>query len=247
VTSKVFRGFVLVMMATVVAACGGDGAGPETTASPGTTAAPDTTVAAAAPSTSDTVGEGLLGNDDLADVDWSSVDLTTIDWANIDLRLVDFEAIRDNPTAANLTEETTSLIQSRINPGHATLTVGDAVFEFEAFDCAFGHDATESAVYSFSSNSFGQYETSRVQMQANIRDESGEGRYEGEGLTHEVFLNDITDFENPIIGWEMMAPDGIVVDGYEISAEGVFDDLITSSVEETPGTLEATCSDLSRH
>ena len=43
-------------------------------------------------------------------------------------------------------------------------------------------------------------------MKANIRDASGEGRFEGPDLTHEVYIEDIDDFENPSISWDMSAP-----------------------------------------
>jgi hypothetical protein len=183
-------------------------------------------------------------NQDLSSVDWATVDLTTIDWANLDLSQVDWVAIQDNPTASNLEQETLDLIQSSLDPGSATLTVGDQTFEFDNFLCAFGHDATQSDVYAFSSNSFGEYQGTRVQMQANIRDESGSGRFDGPDLTHEVYVQDVEDFENPAVDLEMNAPEGITIDGYSITAQGTLQNMLTS--EQVSGSLEATCGDQSR-
>jgi hypothetical protein len=183
---------------------------------------------------------------DVSDVDWATVDLTTIDWANIDLSQVDFTAVERNPTARSLDDQTVALIRSRMNPGRAVLTVGDLTWEFDTFLCAFGHEATASDVYSFSSDSQGEHEGVRVQMQANIRDESGQGRFEGSGLEHEVFIQDIEDFEDPVIDLEMSAPDGIRIDGNSVTAEGMFRDMREPGAGEAiPGTLEATCSDAS--
>lgn len=183
---------------------------------------------------------------DASEIDWATVDLTTIDWVAIDMNQIDFEAIRDNPTAGDLDEETIALINSRMDPGNATLTIGDQTWEFPSFLCAFGHDATQSSVYSFSSDSRGEHEGATVQMQANIRDDSGEGRFEGEGLTHDVYITDISDFENPSIDLQFTGPSGIVLDGNTVMAEGLFDDALTNEIEEIPGTLEATCGTASR-
>lgn len=183
---------------------------------------------------------------DVSGVDWATVDLTTIDWANIDLSQVDFSAVERNPTAQNLDDQTIALIRSRMNPGRATLTIGDLTWEFDTFLCAFGHDATMSDVYSFSSDSRGEHEGVRVQMQANIRDESGQGRFEGSGLEHEVYIQDIEDFENPIIDLRMAAPDGIRIDGNTVTAEGMFhDERASGAAEAISGTLDATCGDAS--
>lgn len=240
-------------LALALAACGGGdvSSGTASTANgePSTTAdavAPDTTTAESdAPDETQPV-EATGDVVDGSGVDWATVDLTTIDWANIDMSTIDFQAISNNPTAADLTQETQDLITSRIDPGSATLTIGDQVWEFESFVCAFGHDATQSSVYSFSSDSRGEHEGAAVQMQANIRDESGEGRYDGDGLTHEVYIQDISDFENPSISLDLSAPQGIVIDGNTVTAEGLFDDALTPEAEEIPGTLEATCGTMSR-
>jgi hypothetical protein len=183
---------------------------------------------------------------DASQIDWATVDLTTIDWETIDMSQVDFTALQDNPTAANLEAETVSLIGSRMNPGSATLTIGDQTWEFDSFLCAFGHGATQSDVYSFSSDTRGDHEGVRVQVQANIRDESGAGRYAGADLTHQVYITDVTNLGNPTIDLEFNAPEGIQIDGNDLTAEGEFDDKLTDTIEAIPGTLVARCGDGSR-
>ena len=136
--------------------------------------------------------------------------------------------------------------------GSATLTIGGETWDFAGFMCAFGHEATHSDVYSFSSNSYGVHSTgARVQMQANIRDESGQGRYEGDGIVYEISLDDITDFENPSVSWassnsELYPGAGsgeavVQIDGMHVTAQGKFDDGRTNEVEMVAGTLDATC------
>lgn len=209
-----------------------------------TAAAPDPTEPA--PDTTQPEADDEPADVDASSIDWATVDVTTIDWATIDMTQVDFEALRENPTVTNLDEETSQLIASRMPTGDATLTVGDEVYEFDEFGCAFGHEATESDVYAFSSNAFGQVGDVPVQMQANIRDESGEGRHEGPDVTHEVFINDVENFDDPALGWEMMAPEGITIDGNTVTAEGAFDDLLTDGDDQVPGSLDATCGAQSR-
>ncbi len=255
------RGLVAVVL-VLVAACGGstDTGAAETTATSATPSGSDQGSATTVAATQTTVGESntdepadqpsqgnSAGSIDGSDINWATVDLTTIDWANIDMTTIDMMAIRDNPTAADLDEATTTLIASRIFPGSATLTIGNEVWEFDSFDCAFGHDNTESAVYSFTSNSFGEHsDGTRVQMQANVRNESGDGRVEGDGLTHELFINDIEDFENPVVDWQAGPPVGITLNGDSVTFSGDFDNGLTDEVEAVPGTLEAECSTTSR-
>lgn len=182
-----------------------------------------------------------------SEIEWATVDLTTIDWATVEMSQVDFSAMAENPTIDNLDAETTELIGSRIDPGSATLTIGEQTWQFDRFLCAFGHDATKSDVYSFTSDTRGDYEGVRVQVQANIRDESGQGRFEGADLSHQVYLQDVTNLEDQSIHLSFIAPEGILITGDTLVAEGLFDDELTELVvEEIPGTLNATCGDSSR-
>lgn len=129
--------------------------------------------------------------------------------------------------------------------GAATLTIGDETWEFDSFQCAFGYDATQSQIFSFSSNAFGEDGGgARVQMQANIQDDSGQERYEGEGVIYDVTIDDIENFQDPSVAWEARGPANDVtveIDGDRVTAQGVFDDLLTDPIEEIPGTLDATC------
>lgn len=248
---------LLCFLVVVAVACGGGADSDTTTTAAGagptgndpatvTTSGTPATTEAASPEP-DSAQPDPSGSIDGTNIDWASVDLTTIDWANIDMNTIDFKATEANPSAANLTEETLKLITSRVFQGSATLTIGDQVWEFDNFGCAFGHDNTESDVYSFTSNSSGEHsDGTRVQMQANVRNESGDGRIEGDGLTHETFINDVEDFDNPAVDWDMNAPTGITIDGNFVTVEGLFDDGLTEGDDDVAGTLEAECSTFSR-
>ncbi|MGH2446074.1 MAG: hypothetical protein ACRDGD_08560 [Candidatus Limnocylindria bacterium] len=225
-------GLLLVLSAC---ASGGDAATAPVAAEPGTSqvTAAETERADAAPA--DTPAPEAPAQE-ASEIDWATVDLTTIDWATIDMSQIDWVAIGDNPTAADLDEEAIGLIQSRTNPGSATLTIGDQIWEFDGFLCAFGHEATESEVFSFTTNSSGEFDGVGVQMQATISEDYG----------HEITFDDVTDFENPSIGWHM-SDGSITVDGNAVRGEGMFDDELTEGErEEIRGTLEATCGDQSR-
>lgn len=244
------RQVLILVMVMVLAACGGDTGSTETTAGEvdsGSDAPTSTTESVQ--QTDDTDPEDTEQPDasseapDYSDVDWATVDLTTIDWANIDMSQVNFTAIEENPTAATLDEETVDLIRSRMSPGRATLTIGDLTWEFDGFLCAFGHSATQSDVYSFSSDAQGEHEGVRVQMQLNIRDESGEGRYEGSDVDPEVFIQDIEDFDNPSIHYATTELSVVEIGHNDVRAEGTFDDKLTDGPDGLPGTLEATCGD----
>lgn len=162
------------------------------------------------------------------------------------MRTMDFAAVQKNPTAANLTTEMQGIIASRLNPGSARLTIGDTTWEFDNFVCAVGFESTESDVYSLTTNTMGDMDGTRVQMQATIRDDSGQGRIEGGDLVHEVQIDHISDFENPAISWRLVSERGVVIDGYELSAEGLFDDGLTPAEEAIAGSLVGTCGDQSR-
>ena len=185
---------------------------------------------------------------DPSSIDWATVDLTTIDWATVNMSQVDWQGVSDNPTARDLDEDTLRLITSRSNPGNATLTIGDQVWEFDNFVCAFGHEATQSETFSFTTDSRGEFDGVRVQMQVTIADDSGQGRFEGEGTSQRISFNDVSDFDNPSIDWSMPRVAGAIsIDGYGISAEGLFDDQLTAQERDSvPGALDATCGDMSR-
>lgn len=186
---------------------------------------------------------------DGSDIDWVTVDLSTIDWETIDPSTVDWEAVVDNPTLSDLDMETIRLISSlRGNdPGSATLTIGDEVWEFESFSCVLGHENTRSDTFSFTTNSFQTFDGVDTQMQVTIADPSGTGQVTGAETTHRISFDDVSDFENPSIDWSMNTPNAVTIDGHTVTVEGLFNDGTTPEVaEEIPGTLEGTCSDGSR-
>lgn len=140
--------------------------------------------------------------------------------------------------------------------GEATLTIGTEVWEFDNFGCAFGHAATDSDRYSFSSSSLGEHSTgARVQMQADIMDPTTAGRYEGNGVLFEVYINDIEDFQNPAVDFQSTTevfgtqPSGmtiVTINGDVVTATGMFDDRRTDGdFEMVAGTLDARCGDQS--
>jgi len=229
----------------VVAACGsGDApAGGTTGPGAGASAAQATDAPATPPDAAPPGGPAQ----DPAGIDWATVDLTTIDWTTMDMSQVDWAVIGGNPTARNLDSATLQLMQSRADPGRATLTIGDQVWEFDGFLCAFGHENTQSSTFSFTTDSRGEFDGVRVQMQATIADDSSQGRFEGSGTTHRIDMDDISDFENPSIGWAMRDPGTIQIDGNDVTAEGPFDDQLTPIEREAiPGSLDARCGDMSR-
>jgi hypothetical protein len=242
------RAIDLAIVLLILTACASEGAGASADGAPPTEGGAsaselDPTTAAAQPSAA--ADEELI--QDATGVDWSTVDLTTIDWATIDLGSVDWKAVGDNPTFGDLDRDALATINSRSDPGSATLTIGDQTWEFDNFVCAFGYENTESDTFSFTTNSFGEFDGVNTQMQVTIADESGQGRLEGANVAQRIDFDDVSDFENPSIGWRMRATDTVRIDGDRVTAEGVFDDGLTElEAEQIPGTLEATCGDGSR-
>ena len=133
---------------------------------------------------------------------------------------------------------------SPMGAGSATLMIGTQTWEFDSFQCAFGYDATQSNTYSFSSGAIQTIDGVRLQLLADIEDDSGQERYEGEGVLYDVTIQDIENFDDPTVDWQAYGPAAEIVvriDGDSVTAEGVFDDLRTLEIEEVPGTLDATC------
>lgn len=130
-------------------------------------------------------------------------------------------------------------------PGSATLTIGDQVYTFDNYYCAEGVDETMNDSVPFSSGAFGEVDGNRAQLDASMYDPSEEGRMDGDGVSSSVTLNDVDDFENPVVDWSSPSPMGdpisIEFDGTTVFVEGTFDNGLTDDFEEIPGTLEATC------
>jgi hypothetical protein len=239
VTSGLALLFVLALVACGPG--GGGGVAAPTESAPAATDAVDiqpTPTDAPTPAGADNPppGQGPSG------IDWATVDLTTIDWATIDMRQVNWLTIEDNPTAENLDRATIDLIASRVNRGSAKLTIGDQVWEFDNFLCAFGHVATKSELFSFSSLGTGQFDGVGLRLQVDIDDPSGEGRLEGPNVRQEVTLD---DGEADSINWSAEGSDLAQIDGYSVTASGGFIDYTVGTLRpaEVPGTLAATCGD----
>lgn len=134
--------------------------------------------------------------------------------------------------------------------GSATLTVGDQVYEFDSYYCFQGADTGNDRV-SFSSGAIGEIDGVRVQLDASIQDVDEGGAMDGASSLHSVSLNDIEDFENPIVSWDavtgfLTSPQWIIeYDGSSvtatITADDGFDDTSTDDWEQIEGSLTATC------
>lgn len=160
--------------------------------------------------------------------------------------------------------------RSGFGAGSARLTIGDRTFEFEGYRCAFGHEATRSD-YSFSSTAFTEVDGHRAQLLVDVWDEEERGRHEGEGVFYEVGLEDVTDFDDPLINivmvslWAYRAYDQALADvddpafvrisGNRVTAGGYFwdyasDQQIDYSSPIEPqllrGTFEGECGQGSR-
>jgi hypothetical protein len=131
-------------------------------------------------------------------------------------------------------------------PGSATLTVGDTVYSFDNYYCLQGGDNTGNDSVPFSSGAFGEVDERRAQLDASIYDPTGGDRMEGDGVIGTVSLNDIEDFENPVVALTNVAslmgePVTFEYDGNTLRVETTFDDDTTDEIEDIPGVLEATC------
>jgi hypothetical protein len=185
------------------------------------------------------------GGQDGSNIDWATVDLTTIDWASMDMSTVDWQAIEDNPTAENVSAEDLALIQSRVDQGSATVSLGDETGEGQSFLCASGHENTESDVYSFTSYTEVELGGMRVRVAFDVRDESGSGQTSGD-VEYESQIIDV-NIQSPELHWEMTAVNSVTIDGRSVSMSGSFDDLLTDDVvEAVAGSLVGECGDTSR-
>ncbi len=231
---------LVMTLALVLAACTSGSGESGSSDAPRTSQDQPGASAPAAPSSAPEPPSGGGGQDG-SGIDWATVDLTTIDWATIDLRAIDWRAIEGNPTAENLSEDDSAVIESRINRGSATVIIGDTVYEPEYFLCASGHENTESDVYSFSTLTTFDIDGAQVDLQFGVRDPSGTGQTTGDGVEYELDID--AGAENL---WAMVV-DSVVIDGYTISVSGTWNDQRTPGVDEAiPGSLEAECGDTSR-
>lgn len=150
------------------------------------------------------------------------------------------------PTGTTAAPSTTAATGGGGGTGSATLTVGDMTFTFDGYYCAFGADTGNSRV-SFSSGAFARVDGHNAQLDVSIQDTNESGAMSGEGTLQSITLNDVEDFENPVVGYEAVsgfvgAPSfTIMVDGNHVTAEAAFDDTTTDDIESIPGTFDASC------
>ncbi len=131
--------------------------------------------------------------------------------------------------------------------GGATLTIGSESWTVDNLFCAFSPEDAGNDRVSFQMSGFSETAGGvRVQLDATIQDTEEQGRYRGDGVIHIISIDDISDLENPAVGWSSglfgNKGDIIQVDGKSVTAETTFDNSLTDDViEETAGTLEGTC------
>jgi hypothetical protein len=130
-------------------------------------------------------------------------------------------------------------------PGSATLTIGDQVYTFDNYYCAEGTENTMNDSVPFSSGAFGEVDGTRAQLDASMYDPEGRDSMDADGVSFSVTLNDIEDFENPVVSWSDSffadEPPSFEYDGATLRIEAMFDDELTDEMEQIPGVLEATC------
>lgn len=131
--------------------------------------------------------------------------------------------------------------------GSATLTIGDESWSFDDVYCRFTQEETGDDRISFSLSGSGETaEGVPIQLNASIKDEQDDGRYDGDGVSYKVSVVDAEDFENPALKWiSLLFPregDSLLhVDGKNVTADMSFRDWVTGAVDGIPGTLQATC------
>jgi len=147
------------------------------------------------------------------------------------------DAVDDAQDMADDMAEDLEDVQEAEGGGSAVLTIGDETWEFDSVLCAVGAEETgrEDTPFVLSSIQDG------LQLDATINTEFG----------HIVSLDDISDFENPSVGWSAGGPlaaltggeaeEIIVVDGKDVSVTAEFVDNVDDTMGSAEGTLIATC------
>lgn len=133
--------------------------------------------------------------------------------------------------------------------GTGTLTIGDETWEVTGIGCVFSAEEARNPDFPFNLSGFTQSSAgARAQVSADIYDPSGEERHEGDGVSHNITIDDVEDFENPSVSWESLGglasggePAVLTINGKSITGQGLFDDGTTDELEKVPGTLEVRC------
>lgn len=117
--------------------------------------------------------------------------------------------------------------QEQQGGGGATLTIGDESWTFDSVLCAIGEEQTGQEGAEFVLSALGD----GLQLYVSI-----------DSFGHLVSIDDISDFENPSLGWANSSGGEVIeVDGTSISVDTAFDDTVNGSATDVPGTLEASC------
>lgn len=132
--------------------------------------------------------------------------------------------------------------------GSATLTIGDESWSFDDVRCGFSQEETFLRKQSFYLSAFGETADGvRIELSATILDDQENGRYEGDGVSYAIILEDAQDYENPTLSWVSLTglfgevEPVIQVDGKNVTADTIFQDHVTISGDKIPGTLKAAC------
>lgn len=132
--------------------------------------------------------------------------------------------------------------------GSATLTIGDESWSFDKVLCGFSQEETFLPQQSFVLSAFGETaEGVRIELSVAILDDQNTGRYEGDGVSFGVFLNDGEDGDDHTLNWVSQiglfgdVEPGIQVDGKNVVADMPFQDHVNITGEKIPGTLQALC------
>ena len=132
--------------------------------------------------------------------------------------------------------------------GSGTLTIGDMTWEITGVGCVFSAEEAGNPDFPFNLAGFAESEDgARLQLSADIYDPSGEERLEGDGVSHNISLYDVSNLMDPTVDWSDVGglfggeETVITINGKNISGEGVFDDGNTDEFESVPGTMEITC------
>jgi hypothetical protein len=187
------------------------------------------------------------GGDDSSDASGNTAPTTDADSSNSSDATANDSDSTANDSDSSSDDDQGNGSANAAGSGQATLTIGDDSWTFDGPYCAFGTEETQNDRVSFSSGAFGEVEGHRAQLDASIQDPQEQGRYEGDGVIYSVSLNDVEDFENPVVGWSSIsglagASDTVFnVDGKHVTVEASFDNELTDDLEGVSGTLDLTC------
>lgn len=122
-------------------------------------------------------------------------------------------------------------LQDQVGGGGAELTIGGETWTFGSVLCAFGPEQIGDPEAEFVLSAL----QDGLQLYVSI-----------DGFGQSVELADVTNFEDPSVGWTASDlfgdPPTVVVDGKSVRAEGQFYDMTDDmSMESTEGSLTATC------